>query len=146
VTNANSRNGKLVDVVGTYEFLLEQKHIQPMALAERTEGDALKLMEVKNYNSNVMQYITDERQSNIQVLETMFTNPLLNDTLAKHLLTDSRGQHKDNKSENRLQANTQRLIEVQEVQVVKEKKELVTNWNQEQDDYNKSRANLNNYL
>lgn len=143
VTNANSRNGKLVEVVGTYEFLLEQKHIQPMALAERTEGDALKLSEVKNYNDNVMQYITEERQSNIQSLETLFSNPLLNDTLAKHLLTDSRGQHKDRKSENRLQAKTQELIEVQ---VVKEKKELATNWNQDQDEYNKSRTNLNNYL
>jgi hypothetical protein len=143
VTNANSRNGKLVDVVGTYEFLLEQKHIQPMALAERTEGDALKLSEVKNYNSNVMQYITEERQSNIQSLEALFTNPLLNDTLAKHLLTDSRGQHKDRKSENRLQTKTQELIEVQ---VIKEKKQLTTNWNQEQDDYNKSRTNINNYL
>lgn len=143
VTNANSRNGKLVDVVGTYEFLLEQKHIQPMALAERTEGDALKLSEVKNYNSNVMQYITDERQNNIQSLETLFTNPLLNDTLAKHLLTDSRGQHKDRKSENRLKAKTQELIEVQ---VVKEKKENTSNWSKEQDEYNKSRTNINNYL
>lgn len=143
VTNANSRNGKLVDVVGTYEFLLEQKHIQPMALAERTEGDALKLSDVKNYNNNVMQYITDERQSNIQSLDNLFANPLLNDTLAKHLLTDSRGQHKDRKSENRLQAKTQHLIEVQEV---KQKKELQISWNQDQDEYNKSRTNINDYL
>jgi hypothetical protein len=143
VTNANSRNGKLVDVVGTYEFLLDQKHIQPMALAERTEGDALKLSEVKNYNTNVMQYITDERQSNIQSLETLFTNPLLNDTLAKHLLTDSRGQHKDRKSENRLKANTQELIEVQ---AITEKKENTTTWNQEQDNYNKQKIDINTYL
>ncbi len=143
VTNANSRSGKLVDIVGTYEFLLEQKHIQPMALAERSEGDALKLTAVKDYNSNVMQYITDERQSNIQHVETLFSNPLLNDTLAKHLLTDSRGQHKDHKSENRLQAKTQELIEVQ---VVKEKKELQTNWNHAQDEYNKQKIDYSNYL
>ena len=143
VTNANSRNGKLVEVVGTYEFLLEQKHIQPMALAERTEGDALRLTEVKSFNSNVMQYITEERQSNIQTLETMFTNPLLNDTLAKHLLTDSRGQHKDHKSENRLQAKTQHLIEVQ---ASSDKKELTENWNQDQDNYNKQKIDYSNYL
>lgn len=143
VTNANSRNGKLVEVVGTYEFLLEQKHIQPMALAERTEGDALRLSEVKNYNSNIMQYITEERQSNIQTLETMFSNPLLNDTLAKHLLTDSRGQHKDHKSENRLQAKTQHLIEVQ---ATSDKKELSENWNQDQDNYNKQKIDYSNYL
>lgn len=143
VTNATSRNGKLVEVVGTYEFLLEQKHIQPMALAERTEGDALKLSEVKNYNNNVMQYITEERQSNIQSIETLFSNPLLNDTLAKHLLTDSRGQHKDRKSENRLLAKTQHLIEVQ---ATTDKKELNENWNQDQDNYNKSKIDYSNYL
>lgn len=143
VTNANSRNGKLVDIVGTYEFILDQKHIQPMALAERTEGDALKLSQVKNYNSNVMQYITEERQSNVQSLETLFTNPLLNDTLAKHLLTDSRGQHKDRKSENRLKAKTQELIEVQ---TITQKKELNSNWSQEQDNYNKQKIDYSNYI
>lgn len=114
-----------------------------MALAERTEGDSLKLSEVKNYNSNVMQYITEERQSNIQVLEEMFTNPLLNDTLAKHLLTDSRGQHKDHKSENRLQAKTQRLIEVQ---ATSDKKELNASWGVDQDEYNKQKIDISNYL
>lgn len=143
VTNANSRNGKLLDVVGTYEFLLEQKHIQPMALAERTDGDALKLLEVKNYNSNVIQYITDERQSNIQHVENLMLNPLLNDTLAKHLLTDSRGQHKDRKSENRLHTKTQHLIELQ---ATSDKKELHENWSQEQDNYNKQKIDISNYL
>jgi len=114
-----------------------------MALAERSEGDALKLTAVKDYNSNVMQYITDERQSNIQHVETLFSNPLLNDTLAKHLLTDSRGQHKDHKSENRLKERTQELIEVQ---VVKEKKELHSNWNHDQDEYNKQKIDYSNYL
>jgi len=143
VTNANSRNGKLVDVVGTYEFLLEQKHIQPMALAERTEGDALRLSEVKGFNSNVMQYITEERQSNITHVENLMSNPLLNDTLAKHLLTDSRGQHKDHKSDNRLHAKAKELIEVQ---VVAAKKELKANWNQDQDNYNKQKIDYSNYL
>lgn len=146
VTNANSRNGKLVDVVGTYEFLLEQKHIQPMALAERNEGDALKLTEVKNYNENIINYITEERESNIKSLENLFENPLLNDTLAKHLLTDSRGQHKDHKSENRLKAKTQELIEVQAIRDIKTKKEVASNWADEQNEYNKSRTNINNYL
>ena len=143
VTNANSRNGKLVEVVGTYEFLLDQKHIQPMALAERNESDALKLTEVKNYNSNILEYITEERESNIQALENLFENPLLNDTLAKHLLTDSRGQHKDHKSDNRLNAKAKEILEVQ---VNKDKKELASTWAEEQNEYNKSRTNINNYL
>lgn len=117
-----------------------------MALAERNEGDALKLTEVKNYNENIINYITEERESNIKSLENLFENPLLNDTLAKHLLTDSRGQHKDHKSENRLKAKTQELIEVQAIRDIKTKKEVASNWADEQNEYNKSRTNINNYL
>ena len=145
VTNANSRNGKLVEIVGTYEFLLEQKHIQPMALAERNEGDALKLMEVKNHNLDILNYITDEVCKRDLLNESLFNNrpELFNDTLSKLLITDSRGQHKDHKSENRLQANTQRLIEVQ---ATSDKKELSENWNHDQDEYNKQKIDYLNYL
>jgi hypothetical protein len=143
VTNANSKGGKVTEIVGTYEFVLEQKYIQPMALAERTEGDALKLGEVKNYNNNVMQYITGERQQNANLLEELFQRPQLQDTLAKLILVDSRGQHKDRKSDNRLAEHTRELIEVQ---AITEKVESHHNWSQEQDEYNKSRTNLSNYL
>lgn len=143
VTNANSRNGKLVDIVGTYEFVLEQKYIQPMALAERTEGDALQLQEVQNYNGAVMKYITEERENNATVLEELFTRPQLQDTLAKHLLMDSRGQHKDRKSENRLQERTKELIEVQ---VTKEKQETHNTRALEIENYNKSKVDISNYL
>ncbi|MNF73818.1 hypothetical protein D3C84_558290 [compost metagenome] len=143
VTNANSNKGKLTEIVGTYEFVLEQKHIQPMALAERTEGDALKLAEVKNYNNNVMQYITGERQQNAERLEELFQRPQLQDTLAKLILVDSRGQHKDRKSDNRLATHSRELLEVE---ATTEKKETHKNWNQEQDNYNKEKVDINNYL
>lgn len=143
VTNANSKNGKLSDIIGTYEFLLEQKHNQPMALAERTEFDAPKLQAVKNYNNNVMQYITDERESNIKAIEGVFSNPALDDTMAKLLLVDSRGQHKDRKSENRLKERTSELIEVQ---VSTDKSISSKDWNQSQDQYNKEQIDYNKYL
>lgn len=143
VTNANSRNGKLVDVVGTYEFILEQKHIQPMALAERTDGDALKLLEVKNHNIDILNYITDEVCKRDLLNESLFNRPELNDTLSKLLITDSRGQHKDRKSENRLKERTQELIEVQ---ATTDKKVLQTNWNHDQDEYNKQKIDYSNYL
>jgi len=144
VTNANTKNGKLVDIVGTYEFLLEQKHQQPMALAERNEWDAPQLAAVKNYNKNVIQYITDERANNIKTIESVFTNnPALDDTMAKMLLVDSRGQHKDRKSENRLKAKTDELIEVQ---TTTDKATAETNWNQSQDQYNQSKIEISKYL
>lgn len=143
VTNANSKNGKLVDIVGTYEFILEQKYIQPMALAERTEGDALKLSEVKNYNSDVMHYITEERQNNIKVLDQLFQLPQLNDTMAKMILTDSRGQHKDRKSENRLKERTAELIEVQDLA---EKTASSQTRAEEIEQYNSSKIDITSYL
>lgn len=143
VTNANSRNGKLVDVVGTYEFLLEQKYIQPMALAERSDGDARQLSAVKHYNSDILNYITDEVCKRDVLTEALFDRPELNDTLSKLLITDSRGQHKDHKSENRLKERTQELIEVQ---VVRDQKQLQTSWNQDQDEYNKQKIDYSNYL
>jgi hypothetical protein len=138
VTNAKSKNGKLVEVVGTYEFLLEQKYIQPMALADRQEGDALKLQAVENYNSEVMQYITNERTANAIELEELFQLPQLNDTLAKHLLVDSRGQHKDRKSQTRLQEPKRELVELEPA-----KKE---SFHQQINEYNQERANINDYL
>jgi hypothetical protein len=139
VTNATSRNGKLVEIVGTYEFLLDKKHLQPMALAERQEGDALMLEQVKSFNKSVTNYITEERKNNATQLEELFQAPQLNDTLAKHLLTDSLGQHKNNKSANRLQENKQKLIEVP---LAVETRNYTTEISQ----YNSSKVNLNDYL
>lgn len=138
VANAKSNKGKLVEVIGTYEFILEQKYIQPMALADRQEGDALNLQEVKNYNGEVMQYITNERSNNAAELEELFQHPQLNDTLAKLLLVDSRGQHKDRKSQVRLEKPKRELVEQEPV-----KKE---SFHQEINEYNQQRANLNDYL
>ncbi|MGV9003990.1 hypothetical protein [Flavobacterium sp.] len=138
VTNAKSQGGKLIEVLGNYEFILEQKYIQPMALADRKHGDAEKLQEVKNYNNEVMQYITDERQNNAKLVEEIFQNPALNDTLAKHLLVDSRGNHKDNKSSNRLKENRLQLIEVEATGNKNITKEI--------HEYNKSRIDLNEYI
>lgn len=134
VTNANSKNGKLVDIVGTYEFILEQKHNQPMALADRVEGDALQLAQVSNFNKQLENYIVEERKDNRRKLDELFSLPQLNDTLAKHLLTDSLGQHKNQKSENRLKAKKE-LIEIE-----------ADNMMNEINNYNEQRANLNDYL
>jgi hypothetical protein len=138
VSDAKPKGGKLEEVIGTYEFLLEQKYIQPMALADRKEGDALKLQEVRSFNSNVMQYITDERTSNAKLVEDLFQNPQLNDTLAKHLLVDSRGQHKDIKSNNRLKPVP--------VYIDAEPMEKAESMHQQISEYNKSKIDINSYL
>lgn len=143
VTNAHSKNGKLVNEIGTHQFILKQKYIQPMALAERSDADMLKLQEVKEFNKDVLQYITGERQQNAMLLEELFQRPQLQDTLAKLILVDSRGQHKDRRNENRLTGKTKELIEVQVKEV---QKESTASWLSQQTEYNRSRINLNEYL
>lgn len=123
-----------------YRFLLEKKYVQAMAIDDRGENDAFELTRVNDYNKAAIQYITDERSENRNLLDNLFENPLLNDTLAKHLIVDSRGQHKD-------QRNKQRLGEkVLLKQEIKLEKAAEKTWQDEQIDYYNSKTDVNKYL
>lgn len=96
--NAESRHGKLVEIKDTIEFLLEEKHVQPMALYDRKEGDAEKLQQVFDFNKEAVKVITERNAENAEILHGMLLeNPEL-ETLQKMLIVDSNGQHKDQKS------------------------------------------------
>lgn len=126
-----------------HRFILERKHIQAMALDDRKEADAMQLKRVNDFNKETIQYITNERQENANRLEYLFENPLLNDTLAKHLIVDSRGQHKDQKSKERLELNGRKLLEKQEALIE------VNNgksWNDQQNEYYNQKTDINKYL
>lgn len=95
VSNAKSKDGVLVEEIGTVEFVLEQKHAQPMALYDMERGDGDALARVFQFNKELEQsilYRNDERHRLLH--ELMHNNPAL-ETLQKLLITDSRGQHKD---------------------------------------------------
>lgn len=80
-------------------FVLEEKHIQPMALKDRQEGDAYELGRVREYNDQVVDYITERRATAAENVRELFNeNPQLDGTLAKLLLVDSNGQHKNNRN------------------------------------------------
>jgi hypothetical protein len=84
---------------GSLRFLLKEKYVQPMALRERKEGDAEALTEVNRFNRMLEATITERRAvSGGHVQELVNDHPELNDTLTKLLLTDSRGQHKDERN------------------------------------------------
>ena len=88
---------------GSLRFVLEQKHVQPMALAERKAGDAEALARVNAYNKQLEEAIASQRTKAQQTLQTAFGGvPELNATLQKLLLVDSDGQHKDRRNEHRL--------------------------------------------
>ena len=128
------------------KFLLQEKYIQPMALYDRTEGDAEELHKVFAYNEQVEDYIIEERATSSRIVSNMMQdNPALEDTLAKHLLTDSLGQHKNQKSKARLKTAEQAKAKVIEIEAnAKERKQ--TSWQEEQDEYLSDKVDLNEYL
>ena len=82
------------------QFTLEEKYIQPMALADRKEGDARELQRVMDFNRRKEQELMDE----LTPMEDRARELLEQTTLSKLLITDSRGQHKLPKAKARLKA------------------------------------------
>jgi hypothetical protein len=130
---------------GTERFVLERKFVQPMALADRMEGDVEQLQRVKDFNKEAIEMIVNERVQNASLLEPLMNDPRLNDTLAKHLLTDSLGQHKNHKSQERLAVakSTARIAERAET---KEIKKVAKTFADEQAAYYSNQINAQDYL
>lgn len=93
---------------GTREFMLEEKYVQPMALADRTEEDTLQLNRVRTYNRGLENHVADTLG-----IAADYTRELLAkqeseqlegecrknfETLSKFLITDGKGQHKNRRS------------------------------------------------
>ena len=92
---------------GSLRFMLEEKYVQPMALAERTEGDAEQLKRVMDFNRALENDIEEQLDRMHRNNEELFShNSQLDNTLGKHLLIDSRGQHKDRYNQRRLKSGT----------------------------------------
>lgn len=141
VSNAKSRNGKLVEEIGTLEFILEEKYVQPMALYDQHKGDAAQRQLVYDHNKRINEEILMRNISRNEVLDDFFeSNPAL-DTLKKMMIPDSTGQHKDQKSELRL-GTAQKLLAKQ---TKKEQKVIDVEWKDSQDTYLKEKVNLNKY-
>lgn len=84
----------------TLRFILVMKHLQPMALRDRQEGDSEALSRVSQFNRDAVDYVTDFRaETGATVRDFMDEHKnQLNGTLARLMLTDSLGQHKDNRN------------------------------------------------
>ncbi len=138
-----------VSTDGSQRFELEEKFLMPMAIADYKEGDTDYLKSVKDYNKTLLDRILDERAENAEILEEFFDeNPALEDTMAKLVLTDSLGQHKNHKSRARLEAS-KRLSEISNKEVKNEKKQAQKSekdFQVKQQEYYESKVNVNEYL
>lgn len=128
---------------GSLQFLLHEKYVQPMALYDQTELDRKQLKSVRDFNKSLKGVVMNTIVEDANVVADLFENPKLQDTLAKHLLVDSNGQHKDNKSAARLQSFGQKMLKKA---VLKEEKTELNAWQKMQDDYIASKVNINDYL
>ena len=96
----------------TRRYLLEEKYVQPMALCERKAGDSDQLQRVREYNRELEQTVIDFRARNAEVIqEATLELPGFGGTLEKLLITDSKGQHKDNRNHARMLRQAGRLNE-----------------------------------
>lgn len=125
-------------------FILQQKYEQPMAIYDRKEGDSDELQKVFNFNKKAETLVIETQAEDHKLVEDMFSkNPRLNDTLAKMVLVDSKGQHKDQRNASRIAEPAKRLVEKQ---AKKEEKAQLKTWNDEQNDFYKNKIDLNKYV
>lgn len=108
-----------VNEAGTRRYMLEEKYVQPMALADRKPGDAEQLERVREYNRQL-----EARQAQQLAIahgrtaELIAGTPALRGSVEDRLLiTDSKGQHKDNRSRKRLGVADIEALEVETVEV-----------------------------
>jgi len=129
---------------GTLRFVLQEKYRQPMALKDRKEGDAGQLETVRDFNTGLESYITEVRSESSQKVQQLFSDvPALSDTLAKMVLINSYGQHKNERNNQRaLQAAEKLNTKALQFETKKEEK----NFTDERRDYIEKKVDLSKYL
>lgn len=84
---------------GTLRFMLESKHVQPMALADRKAGDAAALKRINQFNHEITADVVEQYSlADGTTQQLILENPNLRNTLAKTLICNSLGQHKDERN------------------------------------------------
>lgn len=94
---------------GALRFMLTEKYVQPMALAERQEGDAAQLQKVYDFNERLEQHITDRVALAYEKAEPIM---LQNNILNRLLICDSDGQHKLPKARRRMNIEDAEATEI----------------------------------
>lgn len=127
---------------GALRFMLHEVHEQPMALRDRSAGDAVRLQEVSSFNSKMKEYIMDEIDEDRQVMASLLAeNRKLQEALSKFILPDSDGNYKDRRSELRESAAT--LLQGYEDTSRKQEENA---WQVRQQEYLEKKVDLNQYL
>lgn len=96
-------------------YLLDEKYVQPMALSDRQEGDAEELQRVFEFN-DIME--TEAKETLIEAhrtTEKLITgHSEMKSLLGRLLIVDSKGNHKDRRSEALAMADVEDVEEIEE--------------------------------
>lgn len=89
---------------GDIRFMLEEKYVQPMALADRRPGDAEELERVRDFNKELKRTVIERTAQAAEIVrESLLRHPDTDNPYITGVLTDSRGQNKDRKNQYRLE-------------------------------------------
>ena len=98
---------------GTLRYMLTEKYVQPMALADRKEGDAEELQKVFDFNDRLEAHVTNKLAEAYEMTEELIKdNPRVGNVLNRFCLCDSRGQHKLPREKRRLGIEDAKAVEV----------------------------------
>ena len=104
--------------------MLEEKYVQPMALADRKPGDAEQLERVRRFNREHEAIIAEQVCAADETVRRLFGTKQLtaeDEVLSKFLITDSKGQHKNRLNEqsakrgNKISAPVEEIFAVEDI-------------------------------
>ena len=103
---------------GTLRFLLESKYVQPMAKIERTEEDVRQLSRVAEFNGGLRKDLLGQIGNASETTTNLIKdNPQLQNTLARLLISDSNGQHKQRLQQERRKPRRLPPVDVKNLEV-----------------------------
>ena len=83
---------------GSLHYLLEAKELQPMALVDRQPGDEAKLERVRAYNKALLTSHVEHLEACRETAREVLDQVKIKGFLGAHLIIDSKGQHKNQRS------------------------------------------------
>lgn len=135
ITNCTSTKGHKVDKeIGTLRFMLQKSMKIPMALVDQKEEHHEHLKKIRDFNKELEQKIVDKQKSvDEQIINIKQRIPSMMNSgiLDRALITDSLGQHKDRRTEERQKA----IEDAEEVEYIDMKTQHHSMVTDEDDDY-----------
>ena len=107
ITNAGKRGTKDEGKeIGTLRYLLDEKEAVPMALIDQEERHFEQRRKIREFNDSLKREIIETAENVVETIRSNVYNTGLpgHNILERLLITDSRGQHKDNRNALRLEA------------------------------------------